>query len=84
MVWEDEDMTLPEVAGVRVPRWAVYATLIVLTLVVSGFKLGVAVADHMAVVNDTQRRVQELEVRFCRLEAANHLAPWPTCPERIP
>lgn len=60
--------------GIRIPGWAIGATLLIIAVLSTGFTLG-------RTWNDTQRSVRDLNARMCRIEQALNIPLWPTCPQ---
>ena len=58
--------------GIRIPGWAIGATLLIIAVLSTGFTLG-------RTWNDTQRSVRVLNARMCRIEQALDIPLWPSC-----
>lgn len=74
---------LPSDGIPAVPRRSIVPLLVAVALILAGVKLGILYAAHIQETKDTRVAVERLRedvnARFCRLEAAAHLAEWPTC-----
>lgn len=60
--------------GIRVPRWAVVAITVAVTLIGSGVAYGRAAAQR-------DNHDQLVDYRLCRIEHALNIEPWSGCPE---
>jgi hypothetical protein len=58
--------------GIRVPGWAV-------TAVLASIAIGKIAWDASRTFSAIQQNQRIMDVRLCRIEAANHIPPWPTC-----
>ena len=66
-------MNIPRLnGGIRIPGWAIGATLLIVTVLGTGFTLG-------RTWNDTQRSLHDLNARMCRIEQALGIPLWPSC-----
>lgn len=66
-------MNIPRLnGGIRIPGWAIGAWLLIVAVLSTGFTLG-------RTWNDTQRSVDDLNARMCRIEKALDIPMWPSC-----
>lgn len=70
---------MPELNGqaVRIPRWAILATLLAGSLLAAGLRVGQVLERNTA-------HLDALDARTCRIETALKIPPWPSCFQAVP
>lgn len=65
--------------GIRVPSWAVVAFCAAVAIAKIGWDARGKLSQIEENQRDQARLAKDMGVRLCRIEAAVHVAQWPTC-----